>query len=94
MLADKVCTYLLPSRCAVTGDILRNSVPVIVLKPTGDVVTQDCVNKIIKKDMVHPLTGQKLKDSDLIELQRGGTGYSSANESLKAEKYRPSLQLA
>ncbi len=39
------------------------------------------------------MTGQKLDDSDLIPLQRGGTGYSAANEQLKAKHYRPNLAI-
>lgn len=72
----------------------RNTTPCVVLKPTGDVVTVECVEKIIKKDMIHPLTGQKLQDEDLIYLQRGGTGYSNANDQLKASRYRPSSAIA
>lgn len=80
-------------KCPVTNDVLRNSTPCAVLKPTGDVVTMECVNTIIKKDMFHPLSGSKLLDSDIILLQRGGTGFSAANETLKAKKYRPSLAI-
>jgi hypothetical protein len=36
----------------------------------GDVVTMECVEKIIKKDWCHPLTGEKLKEQDIIPLQR------------------------
>jgi hypothetical protein len=36
----------------------------------GDVVTMECVEKIIKKDWSHPLTGDKLKEQDIIPLQR------------------------
>jgi len=78
-------------KCAVTHDVLNNSTPVAVLKPTGDVVTVECVEKIIKKDMVHPLTGQTLKESDFIYLHRGGTGYAAANDQLEGKKYRPAL---
>jgi len=81
-------------KCAVTHDVLNNATPVAVLKPTGDVVTMECVEKIIKKDMIHPLTGQTLKEKDIITLQRGGTGYSATNDQLKATKYRPSSLLA
>uniref|UniRef100_A0A182SM80 Nitric oxide synthase-interacting protein homolog n=1 Tax=Anopheles maculatus TaxID=74869 RepID=A0A182SM80_9DIPT len=56
--------------CAVTHDILNNSVPCAVLKPTGDVVTIECIEQIIKKDMIHPLTNEKLSESDIIPLQR------------------------
>ena len=63
-------------------------------RPTGDVVTVDCVEKIIKKDMLHPLTGIALKEKDIIYLQRGGTGYAATNEKLKASHYRPNLAIA
>ena len=49
-------------------------------------MTQECVEKIIRKDMRHPLTGQSLKEKDLIKLQRGATGFSAANDNLVAEK--------
>lgn len=32
----------------------------------------ECVEKVIKKDWLHPLTGEKLKEKDIIPLQRGG----------------------
>nr|CAG4646362.1 EOG090X08E0 [Macrothrix elegans] len=100
--------------CPVTRDILSNSVPCVVLKPTyvslyylafpllqfiyrlillcrGDVVTAECYEKLIKKDMSHPLTGVKLKEKDVIYLQRGGTGFASVNEKLEATEARPSM---
>ncbi|GJQ70690.1 hypothetical protein Trydic_g625 [Trypoxylus dichotomus] len=78
--------------CAVTHDILSNSVPCAVLKPTGDVVTVECVEKIIKKDWIHPLTGKKLTEKDIIIMQRGGTGYSETNKKLEGKCKRPALQ--
>lgn len=36
----------------------------------GAVVTQECVEKLIKKDMIDPMTGDKLSDRDIIPLQR------------------------
>lgn len=79
-------------KCAVTHDVLNNSVPCAVLRPTGDVVTMECVEKIIKKDMIHPLTSEKLKESDIIEMERGGTGYSTTNDNLFAKEHRPAIQ--
>jgi len=79
--------------CPVTRDTLGNSVPCAVIRTTGDVVTMDCVEKIIKKDWIHPLSGQKLTEKDIILLQRGGTGYSSTNEHLEAKQARPALQV-
>ncbi|CAL1297349.1 unnamed protein product [Larinioides sclopetarius] len=69
--------------CAVTHDILGNSVPVAVLCTSGNVVTMECVTKLIKKDMIDPTNGLKLTDANIIPLQRGGTGYSSTNNKLK-----------
>lgn len=36
----------------------------------GDVVTMECVEKIIKKDWIHPLTNEKLTEKDIIPMQR------------------------
>ena len=81
-------------KCAVTHDVLNNATPVAVLKPTGDAVTVECVEKIIKKDWTHPLTGQTLKENDIIYLHRGGTGFSAANDQLEGVKYRPTLAIS
>ena len=81
-------------QCAVTGDVLNNSTHCAVLKTTGHVVTVDCVNKIIKKDWRHPLTGQTLAEKDIIYIQRGATGFSSANDELMSERHRPSIAIA
>ncbi|CAG0884762.1 unnamed protein product [Cyprideis torosa] len=80
-------------KCPVTHDVLSNAVPCVVIKPTGAVVTQECVEKLIRSDMLDPLTGKKLKEEDLIPLQRGGTGYASANQdALEAKHARPAMQ--
>lgn len=77
--------------CAVTSDVLTNAQQLAVLRTTGDVVTMDCYEKLIKKDMIHPLTNEKLTEKDIIMLQRGGTGFASANQ-LEASSSRPALQ--
>lgn len=77
--------------CAVTRDILSNAFPSAVLRPTGDVITMAYVDKFIKKDWICPLTGKKLKESDIIELKRGGTGYSAAGDNLEGKVYGPTM---
>ncbi|KAJ3600388.1 hypothetical protein NHX12_031373 [Muraenolepis orangiensis] len=79
--------------CAVTKDTLGNSLPCSVLRPSGAVVTQECVEKLIKKDMLDPITGDKLRERDIIPLQRGGTGFSGSGVSLKAKESRPVMQV-
>ncbi|XP_060945679.1 nitric oxide synthase-interacting protein [Limanda limanda] len=79
--------------CAVTRDVLANSVPCAVLRPSGAVVTQECVEKLIKKDMIDPMTGDKLSDRDIIPLQRGGTGFAASGVDLSAKEARPVMQV-
>uniref|UniRef100_A0A671VCP2 Nitric oxide synthase-interacting protein n=1 Tax=Sparus aurata TaxID=8175 RepID=A0A671VCP2_SPAAU len=76
--------------CAVTRDVLGNSVPCAVL---GTVVTQECVEKLIKKDMTDPMTGDKLSDRDIVPLQRGGTGFAASGVDLRAKEARPVMQV-
>ncbi|XP_065836104.1 nitric oxide synthase-interacting protein-like isoform X2 [Oscarella lobularis] len=78
-------------KCAVTHDALSNSVPCAVLKSCGKVVTMDCVERLIRKDMLCPITGKTLKPDDILPLQRGGTGYSKVND-LKASTPKPAMQ--
>ncbi|KAL8563458.1 hypothetical protein ACOMHN_052368 [Nucella lapillus] len=77
--------------CAVTNDVLGNSVPAAVLKTSGSVVTMECVDKIIKKDMIDPTNGQKLREKDIILLQRGASGFTSTGVMLEAVKAGPAL---
>ncbi|XP_061555607.1 nitric oxide synthase-interacting protein [Phycodurus eques] len=79
--------------CAVTKDVLGNSVPCAVLRPSGCVVTQECVERLIKMDMTDPVSGDKLSDKDIIPLQRGGTGFAAAGVELKAKEARPVMQV-
>ncbi|OCT70853.1 nitric oxide synthase-interacting protein isoform X1 [Xenopus laevis] len=78
--------------CAVTRDMLGNSVPCAVLRPSGAVVTMECVEKLIKKDMIDPISGDKLSEHDIIMLQRGGTGFSGSGVLLQAKEARPVMQ--
>jgi len=78
--------------CAVTGDLLGNSVPCAVLRTSGNVVTMDSVNRLIKLDMIDPITGETLRDEDIIPMQRGGTGYSGSGVQLDAKLPKPAMQ--
>ncbi|GFQ88881.1 nitric oxide synthase-interacting protein [Trichonephila clavata] len=73
-------------RCAVTGEILGNDVPMAVLRTSGNVVTMDCVEKMIKRFMVDPTNGFLMSESDIIPLQRGGNGFSTRNEMLMLDQ--------
>uniref|UniRef100_A0A2R5LKI7 Nitric oxide synthase-interacting protein homolog n=1 Tax=Ornithodoros turicata TaxID=34597 RepID=A0A2R5LKI7_9ACAR len=75
--------------CAVTHDVLSNSVPCAVLKTSGNVVTMECVEKLIKKEWLDPTNGKSVTEKDIIPLQRGGTGYASTNAKLNAKVQKP-----
>jgi nitric oxide synthase-interacting protein len=77
--------------CPVTHDVLSNSVPCAFLKTSGSVVTMECIDKIIRKDMMDPTNGKRIKEVDIIRVQRGGTGYSSTNQ-VTAEVKGPAMQ--
>ncbi|XP_069033407.1 nitric oxide synthase-interacting protein [Embiotoca jacksoni] len=79
--------------CVVTRDVLGNSVPCAVLRPSGTVVTQECVERLIKKDMTDPVSGDKLSERDIIPLQRGGTGFAASGVDLRAKEARPVMQV-
>ncbi|XP_078286822.1 nitric oxide synthase-interacting protein [Rhinoraja longicauda] len=78
--------------CAVTRDALGNSVPCAVLRPSGAVVTMECVVRLIKQDMVDPINGAKLVEKDIIAIQRGGTGFAGSGVKLEAKESRPVMQ--
>jgi len=75
--------------CAVTKDALCNTTVCAVLRTSGRVITLDCYEKVIKKDMLDPVSGEKIKEKDVIVLKRGSTGYAGAlntGEDLIAKK--------
>lgn len=41
-----------------------------MLRDSGHVVTMESVEKLIKKDMLNPITSARLRDKDIIPLQR------------------------
>lgn len=60
---------------------------------SGLVVTMDCVEKILRKDMIDPTNGKQLTEADIIQLQRGGTGFAATNEQLTGKLLRPMMEL-
>ena len=56
-------------------DFVRNSFlfrKIQVFFLSKSIVTYDVVEKLIKKDWVDPISGDKITEEDIIELQRGG----------------------
>lgn len=59
----------------VTGDVFTNASRLVLLKPTGDVVTKQTWDKCIKPDGA--FDGKPIKEKDAIELVSGGTGFAA-----------------
>ncbi|KAE9420190.1 hypothetical protein Angca_005648 [Angiostrongylus cantonensis] len=78
--------------CAVTHDALTNATRCAYLKKSKCIVTWDVVETLIKKDWLDPISGDPMTENDVIELQRGGTGFAATNE-VKAKLIRPQLEL-
>ena len=76
--------------CPLSKRPLSNVHPAAVLRPSGMVVSTQCVKDCIKKDMIDPFTDPptKLKEKDLIALRVEGTGFAARTDvkALKVQK--------
>ncbi|KAL4451668.1 hypothetical protein ABPG75_007330 [Micractinium tetrahymenae] len=68
----------------ITKDVFTNASRLVVLKPTGDVVLQETWDKCIKPDGHYG--GKEVTEGDVLELQRGGTGFAEHDRDLQAKK--------
>ena len=68
--------------CPLTKKAISNVNPATVLRPSGMVVSSQCVKDFIKKDMRDPFTDPPaaLKDKDIIPLRIEGTGFAARTE--------------
>lgn len=72
--------------CAISGDPLTNATKLLALRTTGDVISFEAYEQAVKNTMVCPFTNKKLIASDIINIRRGGTGFSSVNDLARTEK--------
>lgn len=69
-----------------TRDNLTNASKLVLLKATGDVLLQDTYVKLVKPEGLY--NGTRIKESEVIELQTGGTGFAArGGERVQASKY-------
>jgi nitric oxide synthase-interacting protein len=70
----------------VSRDPLTNASRLVVLKPTGDVVLESTWRRCIRDDW--GWGGKTITDDDVMELQRGGTGFAEHDgEAVQASKH-------
>mmetsp|Transcript_2148 Transcript_2148/g.2577 ORF Transcript_2148/g.2577 Transcript_2148/m.2577 type:complete len:293 (-) Transcript_2148:4211-5089(-) len=75
--------------CAVSNKAITTQ-SVIVIKKTGIVILKDVYDKIVKPSMVCPITGKKIKEKDVVNLNKCATGFAASGE-VVAKKYKPTL---
>jgi nitric oxide synthase-interacting protein len=89
--ADKLSTVAMVARderyvCSLTDKVLRNAIPCVVLKPSGRVITKEAFEKLVKPDMVDPVSGEALTMADIIPMASCGTGYAGGGATIKKAK--------
>ncbi|KAI9908481.1 hypothetical protein PsorP6_003207 [Peronosclerospora sorghi] len=75
--------------CAVTKKEISHQ-HAVLLRPSGQVILENCLKEMVLPTMTCPVTGLKLRKKDIVHLQAGGTGFS-AHSTVEAKKYRPSM---
>ena len=90
-LADQHSTQALVAReerfvCALTDKALRNCVPCVLLRAPGRVITKEAFTRLVKPDMVDPISGERLKAKDIIPIKSSGTGFAGGGAEIKKVK--------
>ncbi|GAX79246.1 hypothetical protein CEUSTIGMA_g6686.t1 [Chlamydomonas eustigma] len=69
-----------------TKDTFTNATKLVVIKTSGDVLLKETYTKLVKPEGV--FNGKKVKESDVVELQTGGTGFAGRDgEKVQSSKY-------
>ncbi len=62
-----------------------------MIKSTGVLMTEEAANALAYPAMVCPITSKPFKMSDIVEVQRSGTGYVGSGSQVQVSVYRPNL---
>jgi nitric oxide synthase-interacting protein len=74
--------------CALSDKTISTQ-PVVAL-PSGHVVLKECYEQLVKPTMTNPFTSKKIKEKQVLELQKGKSGFASSGP-VVAKKYRPTI---
>lgn len=70
--------------CPVTFKTLTNTTSIVVLKPTGDALSEEGYKLAVEKEGSY--NGVKIrKDKDVIRLQKGGSGFSASGTQVESK---------
>ena len=68
--------------CPVTRKTFTNATQVLILRPSGDAVSEEAYKVVIAKDGAHD--GKRVKG--VIRLQKGGSGYAGSGTQVESKK--------
>ncbi|CAH9081409.1 unnamed protein product [Cuscuta epithymum] len=77
-------TYICPS-CKVT---LTNTLSLVALNTCGHVFCKKCAGKFVAVDKVCVVCDRPCKDRNLVDLEKGGTGFSGHGDHLEARNFK------
>jgi len=69
--------------CPILYKTFTNTTQILVLKATGDAISEDAYNRCIKKEGVY--NGKKIKAKDVIKLQKGGCGFTASGTQVESK---------
>jgi nitric oxide synthase-interacting protein len=70
--------------CPVTMKTFTNTTPIVILKPTGEAVSLEAYDRVIKKEGSY--NGKKINPKkDIIRLERGGTGFAASGTQVESK---------
>jgi len=80
--------------CPTCNKLLNNVTGVVCVMPTGHVFCIQCMETVIKKDMVCPISNLSFEESDLLSLQSEGSSFAGrSGKTLEAVKQTPAPRL-
>ena len=68
--------------CPVTRKTLTNATQVLILRPSGEAVSEEAYKMVIARDGAHD--GKKVKGA--IRLQKGGSGFAASGTQVESKK--------
>jgi len=80
--------------CPTCSKVLNNVNGVVCIITSGNVFCKNCMDSVIRKDMIDPIANVHFDDVDLLPLQHEGTSFAGRSGSnLEATKYTPAPRL-
>ena len=71
--------------CPISMKTLTRASKLVVLRPTGDVITEEAYKKVVKPDGVYK--GHKITSKDVIAIKNGGSSFAGSHATVQVRKF-------